>query len=101
MRYDGLTVASLVADRLHVGGGITDVNALEWLEAGAEKVIVTSYLFPNATYSSERLRSLAELVGKERLVVDVSCRKRGDKWVVAMNRWQDLTDMEVNKGTRD
>ncbi len=85
-------------DRLHVGGGITDANAQEWLEAGAEKVIVTSYLFPNATYSPERLRKLVELVGKERLVVDVSCRKRGDKWVVAMNRWQDLTDMQVNRG---
>lgn len=59
---------------------------------------MTSYLFPNATYSPERLRKLVELVGKERLVVDVSCRKRGDKWVVAMNRWQELTDMEVNKG---
>jgi phosphoribosylformimino-5-aminoimidazole carboxamide ribotide isomerase len=59
---------------------------------------VTSYLFPNATYSAERLRKLVALVGKDRLVVDVSCRKRGDKWVVAMNRWQDLTDMEVNKG---
>lgn len=31
-------------------------------------------------------------------MVDVSCRKRGDKWIVAMNRWQDLTDMEVNRG---
>jgi hypothetical protein len=27
-----------------------------------------------------------------------SCRRRGDKWIVAMNRWQDLTDMEVNAG---
>jgi hypothetical protein len=27
-----------------------------------------------------------------------SCRKRGDGWFVAMNKWQDLTDMEVSKG---
>jgi phosphoribosylformimino-5-aminoimidazole carboxamide ribotide isomerase len=27
-----------------------------------------------------------------------SCRRRDDKWIVAMNKWQDLTDMEVNKG---
>lgn len=97
-RLKTLTLCFPPADRLHVGGGISDTNALEWLAAGAEKVIVTSYLFPSATYSPERLRNLAALVGKERLVVDVSCRKRGDKWVVAMNRWQDLTDMEVNRG---
>jgi len=39
------------------------------------------------------------MIGKERLVVDVSCRKRGDKWIVAMNKWQDMTDMEVNEET--
>ena len=62
------------------------------------QVIVTSHLFPSAKFDEDRLRRLSESVGKGRLVVDVSCRKRGDKWVVAMNRWQDLTDMEVNEG---
>ncbi|ELU45552.1 N-(5'-phospho-D-ribosylformimino)-5 [Rhizoctonia solani AG-1 IA] len=100
---------------LQIGGGITEANAQEWLDAGASKVnftpfradrtlilsppvqqiIVTSYLFPNARFSLPRLQSLCRLVGRERLVVDV--RKSGDKWVVAMNKWQDLTDMEVNK----
>ncbi|ORY82343.1 Phosphoribosylformimino-5-aminoimidazole carboxamide ribotide isomerase [Leucosporidium creatinivorum] len=84
-------------DSLHLGGGITDLNALEWLDAGAEKVIVTSYLFPQAKFDHERLRKLSEKVEKKRLVVDVSCRKREDRWVVAMNRWQDLTDMDVNE----
>lgn len=37
------------------------------------QVIVTSYLFPSAKFSEERLRRLAEKVGKERLVVDVRC----------------------------
>jgi phosphoribosylformimino-5-aminoimidazole carboxamide ribotide isomerase len=41
---------------------------------------------------------LAAVGGKERLVIDLSCRRRGEKWVVAMNRWQTMTDMEVNKG---
>lgn len=82
------------------------------------QVIVTSYLFPKAKFDLERLQRLAKKVGKERLVVDVrfvtfttmrlsrqltvlvshSCRRRETKWVVAMNRWQDLTDMEVNQG---
>lgn len=47
----------------------------------------------------ERLEEVLTAVGgKERLVIDLSCRRRGDKWIVAMNRWQTMTDMEVNKG---
>jgi phosphoribosylformimino-5-aminoimidazole carboxamide ribotide isomerase len=56
---------------LQVGGGITEANAQEWLDAGASKVIVTSYLFPEGKFALERLRSLSNAVGKERLVVDV------------------------------
>ncbi|GAA6000509.1 hypothetical protein JCM10207_008044 [Rhodosporidiobolus poonsookiae] len=81
---------------MQVGGGINEDNAQEWIDAGAEKVIVTSYLFPGAKFSEDRLRRLAEKVGKERLVVDVSCRRKDDKWIVAMDRWQVMTDMEVN-----
>ncbi|WFD33333.1 1-(5-phosphoribosyl)-5[(5-phosphoribosylamino)methylideneamino]imidazole-4-carboxamidisomerase [Malassezia cuniculi] len=88
-------------DRLHVGGGITAENAAEWVAAGAEKVIVTSYLFPSCRFSLERLLALERAVGKERLVVDISCRRRDDTWVVAMNRWQDLTDMQVTKESLD
>ncbi|KAH9834956.1 Phosphoribosylformimino-5-aminoimidazole carboxamide ribotide isomerase [Rhodofomes roseus] len=86
---------------LQVGGGITDKNCGEWLEAGASKVIVTSHLFPDAKFSLERLQGISSLTGKDRLVVDVSCRRRGDKWFVAMNKWQTITDMEVNKDSLD
>lgn len=84
---------------LQVGGGITLENAAQWLERGADKVIVTSYLFPQCRFSMERLLALERLVGRERLVVDISCRRRGDDWVVAINRWQDLTDMVLSPGT--
>ncbi|KAF9780203.1 Phosphoribosylformimino-5-aminoimidazole carboxamide ribotide isomerase [Thelephora terrestris] len=86
---------------LQIGGGITEANAKEWLDAGASKVIVTSYLFPGAKFSFERLERVSSVVGKDRLVVDVSCRKRGDRWFVAMNKWQDITDMEVSRGSLD
>ncbi|KIJ52362.1 hypothetical protein M422DRAFT_25980 [Sphaerobolus stellatus SS14] len=86
---------------LQIGGGITDKNAKEWLEAGAEKIIVTSFLFPSCRFSFERLKDISEIVGKERLVVDVSCRRRDNRWLVAMNKWQDITDMEVNKESLD
>jgi hypothetical protein len=56
---------------MHLGGGITAENAQHWLDAGAEKVIVTSYLFPHAKFSLERLEELAKRIGKENLVVDV------------------------------
>lgn len=86
---------------LQVGGGITGENAGAWIERGAEKVIVTSYLFPACRFSLERLQELEAAVGKERLVVDISCRRCGDEWVVAMNRWQDLTDMVLSQETLD
>ncbi|EJD48392.1 1--5-imidazole-4-carboxamide isomerase [Auricularia subglabra TFB-10046 SS5] len=86
---------------LQVGGGITSDNAPTWIEAGASKVIVTSYLFPDAQFSLDRLQGLSALVGKGRLVVDVSCRRKNDKWFVAMNKWQCLTQMEVNKESLD
>ncbi|KAI8809994.1 Phosphoribosylformimino-5-aminoimidazole carboxamide ribotide isomerase [Cladochytrium replicatum] len=83
---------------LQIGGGITLENAQQWLDWGASKVIVTSWLFPDRKFSEERLRKLCDAIGLDRLVVDVSCRRRpGDRWVVAMNKWQDDTDMEVNR----
>ncbi|KAF9181493.1 Enzyme that catalyzes the fourth step in the histidine pathway [Haplosporangium sp. Z 767] len=88
-------------DGLQLGGGITLDNAQSWIDAGAAKVIVTSYLFPQAKFSLERLQVISKAVGKERLVVDVSCRRRGSEWVVAMDKWQTMTDMKVNKESLD
>ncbi|EKJ67593.1 hypothetical protein HYE67_006966 [Fusarium culmorum] len=85
---------------LQVGGGINDKNAKEWMDAGAEKVIITSYLFPEGRFSQERLDAVLEALGgdKNKLVIDLSCRRRGeDSWFVAMNKWQTITDMEVNQ----
>ncbi|KAI0254758.1 Phosphoribosylformimino-5-aminoimidazole carboxamide ribotide isomerase [Lactifluus subvellereus] len=86
---------------LQIGGGITEKNALSWIENGASKVIVTSHLFPEQKFSLQRLQTISSLVGKERLVVDISCRRKGHRWMVAMNKWQDITDTEVCRGTED
>ncbi|RCH78525.1 Enzyme that catalyzes the fourth step in the histidine pathway, partial [Rhizopus azygosporus] len=64
-------------------------------------VIVTSWLFPDGKFSLDRLKQLCERIGKDKLVVDVSCRRKDDKWIVAMNKWQTMTDMEVNKESLD
>ncbi|KAL9108916.1 MAG: hypothetical protein Q9227_006312 [Pyrenula ochraceoflavens] len=85
---------------LQVGGGITDMNARSWIDAGAEKVIVTSYLFPSSHFSLSRLQTLLKALDydSDKLVIDLSCRrKEGPTWIVAMNKWQTLTDMEVNQ----
>lgn len=85
---------------LHVGGGIRPETAGRFLAAGAERVIVTSYLFEDGTrFEPARLAAMAEAVGAERLVIDLSARRRGDAWVVATNRWQTLTDLLLNQET--
>lgn len=87
---------------LQLGGGIRPDNAAAWLEAGASHVIVTSWLFdPNGRFQPERLDALAREVGRERLVIDLSCRRYEDGWFVAMNRWQTLTDLPVDAATLD
>jgi phosphoribosylformimino-5-aminoimidazole carboxamide ribotide isomerase len=81
---------------LQIGGGINASNSLEWLDAGASHVIVTSWIFPNAELDWERLSELKNIVGKERLVLDLSCRRRGDKYFVVTNRWHTFTNFELN-----
>lgn len=87
---------------LQIGGGIVPENATRWLEAGASHVIATSCLFDReGHFDSGRLAALVAETGPERLVIDLSCRRNGDSWVVAMNRWQTLTDLEVTAETLD
>ncbi|KIX10543.1 1-(5-phosphoribosyl)-5-[(5-phosphoribosylamino)methylideneamino] imidazole-4-carboxamide isomerase [Rhinocladiella mackenziei CBS 650.93] len=84
---------------LQVGGGITDANAKEWIDAGAERVIITSFLFPNGRFSLERLKSVLLSLGNDtsKLVIDLSCRRQDNTWFVAMNKWQTITEMEITK----
>ncbi len=80
---------------LQVGGGITAENAKEFLDAGASHVIVTSYVFRDGKIDYERLEKLVQTVGKERLVLDLSCRKRDNAYYIVTDRWQKFTEEEV------
>ena len=80
---------------MHLGGGINIDNAESWLTAGAEKVIVTSFLFDNDEFQINKLIQLEKLIGKQHIVVDLSCRKKDDTWFVATNRWQTITQFEI------
>jgi len=84
---------------MQVGGGITEANAREWIERGAERVIITSYLFPDSVFSMPRLRAVLAALDndKDKLVIDLSCRRKDDKWFVATNKWQTMTDFELNQ----
>ena len=82
---------------LQFGGGVTTKNAAAYIEAGASKVIVTSYLFEQNSFSWTRLSEISAEVGAHNLVVDLSCRKTNQGWMVATNRWQTITNAKIDK----
>jgi phosphoribosylformimino-5-aminoimidazole carboxamide ribotide isomerase len=84
---------------LQVGGGVNLDNALGWLDAGASHVIVTSWVFRGGRVDFERLAQLEQRVGKQRLVLDLSCRRRGEDYWVVTDRWQTFTDVTVSAQT--
>lgn len=57
---------------------------------------MTSFVFTGGNIDMGRLQSLVALVGKHRLVLDLSCRKKEGKYFVVTDRWQKFTDMEVS-----
>jgi phosphoribosylformimino-5-aminoimidazole carboxamide ribotide isomerase len=84
---------------MHVGGGINASNATSWLEAGASHVIVTSWVFREGSLDETRLAELVKIVGKNRLVLDLSCRKRDGDYFVVTDRWQRFTEMKISRET--
>jgi phosphoribosylformimino-5-aminoimidazole carboxamide ribotide isomerase len=84
---------------LQLGGGVTADNAADWLEAGASHVIVTSWVFQDGRINRRRLQQLAGRIGRARLVLDLSCRRRDDTYVVVTDRWQTFTDTALSRDT--
>ena len=82
---------------MQIGGGITADTAAEYIIAGASHVIVTSYVFKDGEIHWENLKKLADAVGKEKVVLDLSCRKKDDTYYVVTDRWQTFTNVEVNE----
>ena len=76
---------------MQIGGGVTAENAKEYLDAGASHVIVTSYVFCDGCIQYDRLKKLTQIVGKQRLVLDVSCRKIDEGYCIMTDRWQKFT----------
>ena len=84
---------------MHVGGGINPANAASYLNDGASHVIVTSWVFQGGKVDWDRLRELVKTVGKERLVLDLSCRRRGNDYFVVTDRWQKFTELTLSEMT--
>ena len=94
-KSQGIEALQCYPGGLQIGGGITADNAIEYIEAGASHVIVTSYIFEEGNFVESNLEKLVDRVGKERVVVDLSCRKKGDNYYVVTHRWQRFTTMEL------
>jgi phosphoribosylformimino-5-aminoimidazole carboxamide ribotide isomerase len=93
---------------LQIGGGINAQNARGWLDAGASHVIVTSWVFREGRVDWERLGELVKIVGKNRLVLDLSCRKKvhspqsavhSPEYFVVTDRWQKFTELTISPDT--
>lgn len=86
---------------LQIGGGVNPDNAGEYLNAGASHVIVTSYVFKDGKISWKNLNRMKDAVGKENLVLDLSCRKKDGKYYIVTDRWQKFTEVIVTLETME
>ena len=86
---------------LMLGGGITTDNAMRFLDMGASHVIVTSYVFKDGLINYDNLKRLVDVVGKERLVIDLSCRKKDNDYYVVTDRWQKFTKETITEEFMD
>lgn len=96
-RRQAFTALESYRDGLQIGGGINPENAGEYLSRGASHVIVTSFVFKDGMINYDKLLSLVKVTGKERLVLDVSCRKKAGKYYIVTDRWQRFTDVALSE----
>lgn len=76
---------------LQIGGGMNAENAKRFIEYGASHIIVTSYVFQDGVIHYDRLKKMVDAIGKQRLVLDLSCRKKENQYYIVTNRWQNFT----------
>ena len=84
---------------LHLGGGVNIENAQRWLDAGASHIIVTSWVFRDGRLEWELLKQLVAAIGRGKLVLDLSCRRRGEDYFVVTDRWQQFTELKLSGET--
>ena len=83
---------------MQLGGGVTTENAMMYLDAGASHVIVTSFVFRNGALDQERLLELVKMIGKDKIVLDLSCRKKDNgMYYVVTDRWQKWSNLALTE----
>lgn len=82
---------------MQIGGGITSENAKSYLDAGASHVIVTSFVFKDGKINFENLEKLLSTVGKDKLVLDLSCKEKDGEYYIVTDRWQNWTEVKIEK----
>lgn len=100
-RRQALSALAAYPGGLQAGGGITAGNAAEYLDAGASHVIVTSYVFLDGEVRLDRMEKLKNTVGRERVVIDLSCRKKDGDYYIVTNRWQTFTQVRLTREIMD
>lgn len=94
---EGIKALNEYKNGLQIGGGINENNALKYIENGASHVIVTSYAFEDGQIKYDNIRKIIDVIGKDKLVLDLSCRKVDNKYYIATNRWTVVSNIEVNE----
>jgi phosphoribosylformimino-5-aminoimidazole carboxamide ribotide isomerase len=98
-QQEALNALAAWPNGLQFGGGVNNENASMYLEAGASHVSVTSYLFENGQLSTKKLEAIKKETGVDRLVLDLSCRRTDSGWNIATDRWQTITETQINHKT--
>ena len=98
-RQQALEALSAWPGHLQIGGGINAENAAEYIAAGASHVIVTSYAFRGGMINFDHIRKLVDAVGKEHIVLDLSCKEVDGMYYIVTDRWQNVTETEFNTET--
>ena len=96
-REQALTALAEYPGGMQIGGGINAGSANEYINAGASHVIVTSYVFDRNGFNRENLQKLIAVCGREKIVLDLSAKEVNGKYFIAADRWQTVTNVEVNQ----
>ena len=100
-RTEAINALKAYPGGLQIGGGMNPDCAGGYLDAGASHVIVTSYVFKDGEIDMQALDRMVSAVGKEHLVLDLSARRRDDRYMIVTDRWQKFTSVELTISTLD
>ena len=51
----------------------------------------------NGKFELSKLQKLVNLIGKDKIVIDLSCKRREKDWLVMKDNWQTETNLSINE----